>query len=43
MIDIADVKAFLSAAKTRQWDRDVSVRTLADSGRSKMLSAAETK
>ncbi|MBI5536502.1 MAG: catalase [Deltaproteobacteria bacterium] len=29
VIDIADVKAFLSAAKTRQWDREVSVRTLA--------------
>ena len=28
VIDIADVKAFISAAKTRQWDREVSVRTL---------------
>jgi len=29
VIDISDMKAFLSAAKTRQWDREVSVRTLA--------------
>ena len=29
VIDIADVKAFLSAAKTRKWDLEASVRTLA--------------
>jgi catalase len=26
---IADIKAFIAAAKTRQWDREASVRTLA--------------
>lgn len=29
VIDIADAMAFIAAAKTRQWDREISVRTLA--------------
>jgi catalase len=27
--DISDIKAFITAAKTRQWEREASVRTLA--------------
>jgi catalase len=29
VVDISDIDAFISAAKTRQWDREKSVRTLA--------------
>jgi catalase len=29
IIDVSDTKAFIAAAKTRQWDRETSVRTLA--------------
>ncbi|HET6783320.1 MAG TPA: catalase [Pseudoxanthomonas sp.] len=29
VVDAADVKAFIEAAKTRQWDREAKVRTLA--------------
>jgi len=29
VVDVADQKAFIAAAKTRQWDREKSVRTLA--------------
>jgi len=29
VVDIADTKAFIAAAKTRQWTREATVRTLA--------------
>jgi catalase len=29
VVDAADAKAFIAAAKTRQWDREAKVRTLA--------------
>jgi catalase len=29
VVDATDKKAFIAAAKTRQWDREKSVRTLA--------------
>jgi len=29
VVDVADNKGFIDAAKTRQWDREKSVRTLA--------------
>ena len=29
VVDVSDKQAFITAAKTRQWDREASVRTLA--------------
>jgi catalase len=29
VVDASDPKAFIAAAKTRQWEREASVRTLA--------------